>query len=56
MIEREVAGIDGTYGTNVSGIFFFDVQGSYIEWNGKYIYSDTPMEISNPVIHYEGEQ
>lgn len=56
VIEREVAGIDGTYGTNVSGIFFFDVQGSYIEWNGKYIYSDTPMEISNPVIHYEGEQ
>lgn len=56
VIEREVAGIDGTYGTNVSGIFFFDVNSNYIEWNGKYIYSDTPMEISDPVIHYEGEQ
>lgn len=56
VIEREVAGIDGTYGTNVSGIFFFTVEGSYVEWNGNYIYSDTPMEISDPVIHYEGEQ
>lgn len=56
VVEREVAGIDGAYGTNVSGIFFFSVEGSYVEWNGKYIYSDTPTEISDPVIHYEGEQ
>lgn len=56
VVEREVAGIDGTYGENVNGIFFFTVEGSYVEWNGNYIYSDTPMEISDPVIHYEGEQ
>lgn len=56
VVEREVAGIDGTYGENVKGIFFFDVQGNYWEWSGNYLYSDTPMEISDPVIHYEGEQ
>ena len=55
VIEREVAGIDGTYGTNVSGIFFFTPEGNYFEYNGPYIYSDTPMEINDPVIHYKGE-
>lgn len=54
-IEREVAGIDGTYGENVKGIFFFDVNSNYIEWNGNYLYSDVPMEIDDPIIRYEGE-
>mgnify|MGYP006955106225 CR=1 FL=1 len=56
VVEREVAGIDGTYGENVKGIFFFDVEGNYWEWNGNYLYSDVPMEIDDPIIHYEGER
>lgn len=56
VIEEEKAGIDGTYGTNTTGIFFFTVDNTYVEWNGKFLYSDIPMEISDPVIHYEGEQ
>lgn len=45
--------VDGSYGTNDNGIFFFDVQGNYIEWTGTYIYTDIPMEIKNPVINFE---
>lgn len=48
-----VADIDGSYGENDSGIFFFDIQGNYIEFTGTYLYSDIPMEISNPVITFE---
>lgn len=56
VIEREVAGIDGTYGENVKGIFFFDVEGNYWEWSGNYLYSDVPMEINDPIIKYKGEK
>ena len=56
VVEREVAGIDGTYGENVNGIFFFDVEGNYWEWSGNYLYSDVPMEINDPIIKYKGEK
>lgn len=48
----ELADVDGSYGENDSGIFFFDVQGNYIEWTGTYLYTDIPMEISDPVIEF----
>lgn len=51
--EREVAGIDGTYGENVSGIFFFTTDGDYVEWNGKFMYTDIPIEVDAPVLKYE---
>lgn len=54
--EREVAGIDGTYGENVSGIFFFDVNSNYIEWNGKYLYTDIPVDVDDPVLKYKGAE
>lgn len=54
VIEREVAGIDGTYGENVSGIFFFTVEGDYVEWNGKFLYTDIPVDVDDPVLKYEG--
>ena len=50
-----LADVDGTYGTNDSGIFFFTPDGRYIEWTGTYLYSDIPFEISNPVVVYEGK-
>lgn len=45
--------IDGSYGENDDGIFFFTPNGNYIEWTGKYLYSDIPMEVTSPVIKYE---
>ena len=48
-----IADVDGSYGTNDTGIFFFTPDGKYIEWNGGYLYSDIPFEIENPVVTYE---
>jgi hypothetical protein len=45
--------VDGSYGENDAGIFFFTPDGNYIEWTGNYLYSDIPFEISNPVVTYE---
>ena len=42
-----LADVDGSYGTNVDGIFWFDCDGVYHEWNGIYHYSDIPMDISH---------
>lgn len=48
-----LADVDGSYGENDSGIFFFTPDGKYVEWTGDYLYSDIPFEISNPVVTYE---
>jgi hypothetical protein len=45
-----LADVDGTYGTNDSGIFFFTTDGKYIEWTGTYLYSDIPFEVVDPVL------
>jgi hypothetical protein len=42
----EAPDIDGTYGENVAGIFFFTTDGAYVEWNGQYLMSDQPMKLS----------
>lgn len=38
--------IDGSYGTNGEGIFFYEPDGTYHEWNGRYFYSDKPYKMS----------
>ena len=48
-----IADVDGSYGENDSGIFFFDTMGNYIEWTGTYLYTDIPMEISYPVVNFD---
>lgn len=45
-----LADVDGSYGTNDNGIFFFTPDGKYIEWTGTYLYSDIPFEVDNPII------
>ena len=45
-----LADVDGSYGQNDNGIFFFTPDGKYIEWTGTYLYSDIPMIVDNPVI------
>lgn len=53
--NKWLADVDGSYGENDAGIFFFTPDGRYIEWTGTYMYSDIPFEISNPVISWEVE-
>ena len=38
-----LADVDGSYGENDNGIFFFTTDGKYIEWTGTYLYSDIPF-------------
>lgn len=42
--------IDGSYGSNDNGIFFFTTDGKYIEWTGTYLYSDIPFKVDNPIV------
>lgn len=45
-----LADVDGSYGENDTGIFFFTPDGKYIEWTGTYLYSDIPFIVENPVL------
>lgn len=45
-----LADVDGSYGNNDSGIFFFTTDGKYIEWTGTYLYSDIPFIVENPIV------
>lgn len=38
--------IDGTYGRNVDGVFAFTPENAYVEWNGKYMYCDQPLNLA----------
>lgn len=48
--NRWLADVDGSYGENDNGIFFFTPDGKYIEWTGIYLYSDIPFEVDDPVV------
>lgn len=48
--NKWLADVDGSYGENDNGIFFFTPDGKYIEWTGTYLYSDIPFEVENPVL------
>lgn len=53
--EREnnwLADVDGSYGENDNGIFFFTPDGKYVEWSGIYLYSDIPFVVEAPVVNY----
>lgn len=47
-----LADVDGSYGENDSGIFFFTPDGKYVEWSGIYLYSDIPFQVDTPVVSY----
>lgn len=38
--------IDGAYGENPEGIFFFTTEGAYVEWKGDYMMSDQPLRLA----------
>lgn len=48
-----LADVDGTYGENGDGIFFFTPEGYYFEWNDTYLYTDHLVEIDDPIIKIE---
>lgn len=50
-----LADVDGSYGENDNGIFFFTPDGKYIEWTGTYLYSDIPFEVDNPIVTVKEE-
>ncbi len=50
LYELPMPDIDGSYGENDGGIFFFTPQWQYIEWNGTYIYSDTPFVVQDTIL------
>lgn len=45
-----LADVDGSYGANDDGIFFFTPDGKYIEWTGTYLYSDIPFVVEDPIV------
>ena len=48
--EKENADVDGCYGNETDGIFFFTTDGKYIQWSGDYIYSDIPFNVTETVL------
>ena len=48
-----LADVDGSYGENDNGIFFFTPDGKYVEWTGIYLYSDIPFEVESHVLKTE---
>ena len=51
--NRWLPDVDGSYGENDKGIFFFTPDGKYIEWTGTYLYSDIPFEVKDVVVTYK---
>ena len=48
--QKELPDVDGAYGENDIGIFFFTPSWQYIEWDAHYLYSDEPFKISETVL------
>lgn len=48
-ITAQSPDLDGSYGQNPSGVFFFTTSGAYVEWSGPYMYSTQPLNITTPV-------
>lgn len=40
--------LDGAYGENDGGIFFFTTEGAYVEWRGDYMFVDQPLKLTTP--------
>lgn len=49
-INNWLPDVDGSYGSNDTGIFFFTTDGKYIEWTGTYLYSDIPFIVDNSIV------
>jgi hypothetical protein len=43
---RQSSSDEGTYGHSGEYVFFWTPAGQYVQWNGKYLYSDKPFRLS----------
>lgn len=41
--------LDGSYGKNPDGVFFFTTEGILVEWSGTYMYSSQKLNIQTPL-------
>lgn len=48
--NKWIPDVDGSYGENDNGIFFFTTDGKYVEWTGTYLYSDIPFKVDEPIV------
>ena len=48
--NKWLSDVDGSYGENDNGIFFFTPDGKYLEWTGTYLYSYIPFVVEDPVV------
>lgn len=49
-VVLESPDLDGSYGWNNEGIFFFTTDGAYIEWSGLYLESSQPFTLTTPPV------
>jgi len=45
---------EGTWGSSSPYVYFWTAQGQYVQWNGKYLYSDKPFRTSIEPLIIEG--
>ena len=48
--NKWLADVDGSYGENDLGIFFFTADGAYKEWTGTYFYSSEPFVVEDTIL------
>lgn len=53
--NKWLSDVDGCYGDNDAGVFFFTPDGKYIEWKGAYLYSDIPFTVEAPILKVSAE-
>jgi hypothetical protein len=46
-VVRQSPGDDGSYGPNEPGVFFFTTEDVLVQWNGKVIYADAPLQVKS---------
>lgn len=44
----EAPDLDGTYGQNADGVFFFTTENALVEWRGDYLWCDQPLKLTQP--------
>ena len=48
VVTLQASGDDGSFGGDEGGIYFFTDTGTEIQWNGRWLLTDAPMEIKTP--------
>lgn len=51
--SHEILQADGTYGSSDEYVYWFDYEGNYFQWNGKYILATKPLRIPAPMIDFQ---